>query len=851
MNLDSLRRLWVSPAREYSPVPFWFWNGDLTEAEIRRQMADFRAHGVWGVIPHARVPLPESIGFLTERWIQCIGVCLDEARQHGMTVWLYDEGMYPSGSAGGRVARANPEYRCQALVRLPRGAFELPSPWEGHPEGVVAEDQEFQYVRIYTNGQIRGMGYGPPPLASDLLNPEATACFLREGYDPYWERFREYFGSTVRGIFTDEPHFLGRGGRPGMVPWTGSFLRFFREFHGWDLLPRLPALWTEDPDGEGVRRAYRDARDALMDRAYYAPLSRWCEERGIALLGHPSGYGELAHLRFFQLPGQDVVWRQVTPEPWKGGGPDSVLGKISSSAAHTYGRARNCNELYGAYGWELTAAEMKWLADWLMVRGVDMLIPHAFYYTLEGEAKHERPPDVGPGNQWWPFYRLYADYVTRVCSLIGSGRHVSDIAVYDQGNETGPRLGYWLLQLQRDFDYVERGLLEADTCTAAGGELRLENTSYHVLVLDAVERLPLASMRKIHAFARAGGTVLALARRPSRAAEPGADEEVERLAAEVWPEGTDCVVPADREALGRALDQALAADVRCAPAAPALRVCHTWIEQGECYFLTNESVSEEVRCRLTLRGSGSPEAWDPETGGFMPLAQYSREGETVAVPLRLRPYESRVVVLAPARDEVRVFETDLEEVLRVEQVGRQRTRVVGWTERGGVLHAAATDGEVEFHGEAEFAPPPGAVAVGGPWRVAPGEDALAPAPEHPGLEPLRSWTDWADPDFSGLMEYSTTFPGPDGATAEDLDWTLNLGTVCEFAEVTLNGASVGVKLWPPFRWRVSLAAGENRLAVRVWNSLANRYEGQGRPSGLLGPVRLEARRRVVLDIGGV
>jgi hypothetical protein len=835
MNLAHLRALWSSPPPEFSPVPFWFWNGELTDEEIRRQLRDFREHAVWGVIPHARVPLPESIGFLTERWFHFIGVCLEEARRLGMTVWLYDEGMYPSGSAAGRVVHGHPEFRCQALVRVEAADPSFPAEGE-----VVARDERHVYLRVFPNAPIRGLGYGLPPLAADLLNPQATARFLQEAYDPYWERFREHFGNTVRGVFTDEPHFLGRGGKPSMRPWTADFPRFFHEYHGWDLLPRLAALWEEGTETEPVRLAYRDARDALLDRAYYRPLSEWCAERGVALFGHPSGMGELGHLRYFQIPGQDVVWRQVTPEPWEKGGPDSVLGKISSSAAHTYGRSRNCNEVYGAYGWELTSTEMKWLADWLMVRGVDMLVPHAFYYTLEGDARHERPPDVGPGAPWWPFYRLYAEYVTRLCALLNQGRHACSIAVYDQGNETDPQAGYWLLQLQRDFDYLERSLLEAETCSIEGGQLWLEHSDYRVLLLDGVERLPLASMRKIHAFAQAGGIALALERRPRFSAEAGGDAEVDRLSREVWPEGSEGLVAPIREELGRALARCVPGDARCEPPAPSLRSLHRRTPAGEVYFLTNESPSETVRCEITLQGPGAPEAWDAETGDSVRLWHYVRDGAAVTMPVRLRPYESRVVVLTRERDPLRVIETDLDEVTEVERTG-SGARVTGWTERGGRLSARALDGFDAFGGEGESPPPPDQLAVRGPWQVTQGEQKWT-------VDGLLSWTEWSDPRFSGFMEYETEFALPEGAVAEEVAWTLDLGRVCEFAETWLNGQSLGAWLWPPFRWAVAPAAGRNRLRVRVWNSLANRYEGKERPSGLLGPVRLEARRRVTLDL---
>ena len=39
-----------NPPREFTAIPFWFLNGNLTDAELRRQLADFTAHGIYGVV---------------------------------------------------------------------------------------------------------------------------------------------------------------------------------------------------------------------------------------------------------------------------------------------------------------------------------------------------------------------------------------------------------------------------------------------------------------------------------------------------------------------------------------------------------------------------------------------------------------------------------------------------------------------------------------------------------------------------------------------------------------------------------------------------------------------------------
>ncbi len=81
--------------------------------------------------------------------------------------------------------------------------------------------------------------------------------------------------------------------------------------------------------------------------------------------------------------------------------------------------------------------------------------------------------------------------------------------------------------------------------------------------------------------------------------------------------------------------------------------------------------------------------------------------------------------------------------------------------------------------------------------------------------------------------------------------TLDLGQVVATAEVRVNGQLAGIRVAPP--WRVDISphvkAGENRIEVLVFNTLANhyltvptRYRGE-LTSGLVGPVTLEVALR--------
>ena len=105
----------ANPPTEFSVLPFWFWNDDLDADEIRRQIADFEAHGVHGFIIHPRGGLPRALGWMSEALLEFYDAAIEEAARRGMQVVLYDEGMYPSGSSAGQVVAENPAYQTRCL----------------------------------------------------------------------------------------------------------------------------------------------------------------------------------------------------------------------------------------------------------------------------------------------------------------------------------------------------------------------------------------------------------------------------------------------------------------------------------------------------------------------------------------------------------------------------------------------------------------------------------------------------------------------------------------------------------------------------------------------------------------
>ncbi len=603
----------AEPPRKYTLIPFWFLNDALDETELRRQIDDFAAHGVYGFIPHARIGLPEDIPFMSDRWLHFVKIAVDYAAQKGMFVILYDEGMYPSGSCAGQVAAANPRHATRCLERRPATHVDL-----GPDEEIVARDEHWVYVHSRSMGTIRGVHYGQDdngesaPPSGDILNPEAVASFLHLTHDRHYEVLGEHFGKTIFAIFTDEPGMLGRGGKKDVKPWTWGLEGFLEQHLGYDFRPFLGQLWAKD-SAEAERRQADFARalNARLEQTFYKPYSEWCVRHNVALTGHPAGPMDIGTLKHFQIPGQDVVWRYLEPFQDKSlEGPQSTMGKSSASAQANYGRERNLNECFGAYGWEFTYEEMRWVSNWLLVRGVNLLSPHAFYYSVRGKRRDERPPDVGPNNTWWDGYRVYADYCRRVCWLLAEGQQVCRVAILGTPIDLPWNAARVLFEHQIDFNYMDTDTL-ALHATVDKDAIEVGNMRYEALIIDGAETLAPDTLGRLKPFLDAG-----------------------RIIAYGEPVGGIPHLAGTPAQLVEAVGALAAPDVKISPAHRDLRYHHVRHAEADAYFFTNEG-REPIDLELDVAAKGPREWRDPETAQVLTAADVNR--------VQLAPYAGRIL----------------------------------------------------------------------------------------------------------------------------------------------------------------------------------------------------------------
>ena len=512
MNAFDLPPEWFSPPSEFSLAPFWFLNDDLDEDELLRQLSEFQAHGVDAFVIHPRVGLPRHLGWMSVALLEKIRFIIEAASQCGMWVMLYDEGMYPSGSASGQVVAENPQYQCRGYVRINLDEV-LPNTVEQgicidannrmnlQPEQTLISEGYYNGIRYAIvqrpiDAVIRGLHFvdhhatqsDPPedtPLAIDLLNPEAVQCFIRLVYERYYTFLGEHFGKTIQAIFTDEPHLLGRLNESGIVAGTIDSMKYVNQFLGYDFTPYLPALW-DDEAPSFIRTDYERALEHRLEQTYYAQLYNWCEHHHIQLTGHPAQPDAMQSLRYFHIPGQDIVWRVIEPDTASAlSGRQSTQAKATSSIMLHTERRRNANEYGGAYGHQFTFDELCWLTNWLWIRGCNLFIPHAFYYSVRGSRYHERPPDVGLHSAWWgESFTVFAQSTKRLSWLNTDSHLVCYVGIIGEHHQLPYRAARICFENQVDFNYLDEVALSQGTYSPHEG-FKVGKQIYRVLIVDS------------------------------------------------------------------------------------------------------------------------------------------------------------------------------------------------------------------------------------------------------------------------------------------------------------------------------------------------------------------------------
>ena len=506
---------------DYQPIPFWSWNDELEEEELRKQIHWMQDSGLGGFFMHARGGLQTE--YLSEEWMKCIQTCCMEAQNLGMKAWAYDENGWPSGFVGGRLL-ADLNDRDMYIVQKFGG-------YDAYAD-VSYLLEEKQLLRV-ESGKNLGETYlnlyiMRSESSVDILNPKVVDKFIAHTHETYKEQFGETFSEKLSGFFTDEPQYYR-----WETPYTPMVAEYFKEVYEEDILENLGLLFIEKEGYRTFRYRYWCAMQKLMLTNFAKKVYEWCEENGVKITGHyveESSMGNqlmccggvMPFYEYEHIPGID----------WLGRDTDNELSpRQVSSVARQLGKKQILTETFGCCGWDVSPTELRRIAGFQYANGANMICHHLVPYSERGQRKRDYPAHFTSLNPWVKeHFREFNDYFTRLGYLLGTGEEPVNVAMlhpirsayldYKRGEEEN---GFGIRELDEKlreacrvfsargiaYHFLDETLLEKYGFVEED-QIGCGKCTYTYLVLPKILTMAKTTEKLVHQFVENGGKVLLL-----------------------------------------------------------------------------------------------------------------------------------------------------------------------------------------------------------------------------------------------------------------------------------------------------------------------------------------------------
>jgi hypothetical protein len=703
------------------------------------------------------------------------------------------------------------------------------------------------------------MGYSLTGEKNHPASPEATGYEVDKLSAKHVNNYVKTYVDMVSGALGSNfgksfRYFLMDSWEAGVENWTDDMIPEFQKRRGYDPTPYLPALTGRIVESAEVSdRFLWDFRRTIADllaENHYGVATSYFNQHGVGLYAEamgtdvPTTGDGLLNKSFVDIP-MGEFW---TPPPGMKDGPEHPADLLeAASAAHIYGKKFAAAESFttapNAPVWA-SPHYLKPLGDKAMALGINRFVFHTSDHQPFVDDQHKPGMTLGFFGQHYTRNVTWADeaiawntYLTHASYLLQQGQFVGDVA-YFYGEGAPATVPFWkpvnpAPPQGYGYDWINADVLLNRMSVDQGRLVLPSGMSYRMLVLpDYVKQVTLPLLRKLRDLVSAGAIIIAP--RPAHSpslADYANEAEYGSIVNEVW--GSIDGLGANEHSYGKGKiywgrpTEAVLAGEKVTPDfeynRPEFDSELVWIHRRDgdtdIYFVANQKErSEEVRTSFRVEGKEA-ELWHPDSG-LIEQAEYEISNGRTQVTLNLDPVGSVFVVF------------------------RNKAAAPARTLPHPVRAALAT--------------------VSGPWQV-----SFPPnwgAPPQVRFDNLVSWTSYPDEGvkyFSGTATYAKDINALQEWFKKGAKVMLDLGTVKEIAEVSVNGKPVGGILWkPPFEADVTSALnpGSNHIEVKVTNLWPNRIIGDRQPnatkkyawldykpfradtplleSGLLGPVKL-------------
>ena len=487
---------------DFRPVPFYFINttdpGYLTYRAVSEAVGNLRKNGFGGCIVFNKPPdgfLREE--YLSDKWFDVIENFAKAGRKLKMQIWINDGFDFPPGDAGGRIQRLNPSLKQRRLAAIGKNDFE-----------------------------VRETDWGFPAFEE----PESSKLFINLVYEEYYKRLGEYFGNGITGFFSDadcrriNAHIIDQLNNQPYYPWSRNFTDEFEKKYSYRIEPHLPDIVRQRGSAK-VRHDYWQLVGELYSR-WFQNNYQWCRKHNLLYSFHTSDTGPfnlrqcprssifaegsfLHQAKFCDYPGTDhellvldggthydsryyvpsVSWGSAA----KVKSPDfnitkwDLRAKYTASAAYLYNKPKALCEAFAATNWGATHQDLRRIAAWQIMQGINFFVPHAVHHRFAGATKYFAPPEFLSGSLKHGL-KEFNDGLTRMCYVASQGELASPLAVLDPAESVWRGKKHCLFELCDKLNRMPFNYIIADETA-----LRREPERFKTLILPGINLEPALS----------------------------------------------------------------------------------------------------------------------------------------------------------------------------------------------------------------------------------------------------------------------------------------------------------------------------------------------------------------------
>lgn len=398
---------------KYQSVPFWSWNSDLQEEGLVKQIKWMKEVGIGGFFMHARGGL--TTPYLGEKWFSCVRACEKAAQELNMEAYAYDENGWPSGFVGGKLLEDIENHDRYFTYTL--GAYDK--------DALVSYDMSGDaLVKVTSGDNCLNVFMHYSTSTADILNDEVMDKFLELTHEQY--KKNDVY-KNLRGFFTDEPQYFRWG-----TPTTKKVFEYFKEVYGENLEDKVGLLFVEKEGYRELRYKYWKAMQTLMLKNWAKKIYDWCDSNGYKLTGHyveevsmamqmMCNAGIMPFYEYEHIPGMDWLGRYVgTP----------IAPKQVGSVCAQLGKKQVLSEMFACCGWDVNPKELKQLAEFMYVDGVNLMCQHLLPYKENGQRKRDYPSHFSSVNPWIEKnFKEFNDYFSVLGELLANSTEKVNVAV--------------------------------------------------------------------------------------------------------------------------------------------------------------------------------------------------------------------------------------------------------------------------------------------------------------------------------------------------------------------------------------------------------------------------------------